>query len=167
MPKSFDLVTATKAYKGELHDFFLDLSKWKKFKSKHKLNWQKTTFSAANKANIPTIRGIYAFTLELIPSQLPAHGYILYVGITGDASSANLQIRYSQYLRNLEKGDGRPRVQLMLENWDGVLQFNFVPLPDRRISLAKIERDFINAVIPPVNYADFSSELTAVRKADF
>jgi len=167
MAKSFDLVNATKRYKGELHEFFLDFSGWRKFKSKHRLDWQKLQFTRANKRIVPPVRGIYAFTIELTPSKLPTHGYILYIGLAGDASASNLKVRYGQYLQDQEKDKGRPKVLFMLKNWAGDLQFNFVPLPDTKVDLAKLESGLLNAIRPPINILDFSSQITAVRKAAF
>lgn len=165
--KHHDLVDFTKKYKGDLYSFFLDLKSWRQFKTRHNLTWQKLRFGAVSHASVPKERGIYAFTVELAPSKLPMHGYILYVGITGDTSDANLYKRYAQYLRQLKNKDGRPRVFTLLENWADDLFFNFVPLPNATVNLAKLEKDLINAVLPPINIKDFSAEITAVRAAAF
>lgn len=165
--KHHDLVKFTKKYKGELHEFFLDMNRWKKFKTRHKLNWQKLRFGQANHSSIPTQRGIYAFTVELSPTKLPGHGYIMYVGITGDESNANLYKRYAQYLRALKNEDGRPAVLYMMKNWRDHLFFNFVPLPDTSIDLHTIETAFINSVIPPVNKRDLEAHIVSAKAAKF
>ncbi|OZI16213.1 hypothetical protein CAL19_16060 [Bordetella genomosp. 7] len=157
----------TKKYKGDLYEFFLDLKRWRKFKTRHNLKWQKLRFGDASHASVPKERGIYAFTVELAPSKLPMHGYILYMGITGDTSSANLYKRYAQYLRQMKNKVGRPRVSMFLENWSDDLFFNFVPLPNPKVDLRKLEDAFLDAVIPPINIKDFSAEITAVRRAAF
>jgi hypothetical protein len=165
--KHHDLVDFTKKYKGNLHEFFLDMKSWKKFKTRFRLDWQKARFEQANLAVIPKERGIYAFTIELASAKLPPHGYILYVGITGDDSDANLYKRYSQYLLNLKNEDGRPAVVYMMKNWSGDLFFNFVPLPNKSVNLEKIESAFINSVMPPINKRDFSAEIRAAKAATF
>lgn len=165
--KHHDLVNFTKKYKGELHEFFLDMGNWKKFKCKYKLPWQKIRFSESTHAAIPHERGIYVFTLELSSCKLPSHGYILYVGITGDGSDQNLYKRYAQYLLNLKNEDGRPAVYYMLKNWANHLFFNFVPLPNRSVDLARIEGAFINSVFPPVNKRDFDATVRAPKAAAF
>ena len=167
MGKHHDLVNFTKKYKSELHGFFLDIRSWRRFRTRYKLNWQKTRFGEASHSLIPKERGIYVFRLELAPGKLPAHGYILYVGITGHDSDANLYLRYAQYLRNLKNQDGRPAVYYMLANWADDLFFNFVPLPDRSIDLEKIESAFINALLPPVNKRDLEAEIRAAKAAAF
>lgn len=165
--KYHDLVSFTKKYKGELHSFFLDMNRWRKFRSRYKLSWEKIRFIPANQHLVPQARGIYAFTLELSPTKLPPHGYILYVGITGDVSSSNLNIRYGQYLSNLRNEDVRPAVLYMMSNWRNDLYFNFIPLPNPRISLEKLEKAFINSVIPPVNKRDLDASIIAVKAAVF
>ncbi|RUW90244.1 hypothetical protein [Mesorhizobium sp. M7A.F.Ca.US.010.02.1.1] len=162
-----DLVNQTKKYKGELHEFSLSMTQWRKFKTKYKLTWQKTRFDEANHVHIPKERGIYAFTVELSPSKLPQHGYILYVGITGDTSAATLHSRYRQYVANLKKEDGRPAVFFMLKNWSGDLFFNYVPLAGSSVDLSKMEKSLLSAVIPPVNKRDIEATITAAKAAAF
>lgn len=162
-----DIFDLTAKYKAGERRFFLDMERWRNFRTRYRLDWQKTRFEAANLATVPEVRGIYAFTLELAPSKLPSHGYILYVGITGDKSAANLRKRCAQYLRHLRDKTGRPRVLNMLHTWQSDLFFNFVPLPNSSIDLAKIERAMLDAIVPPVNDRDMSAEITAARKAAF
>ena len=167
MGKFHDLIDRAQRYKGALHSFFLDLTSWKKFDAGMTLNWQRVKFGPGTRNDVPEERGIYAFTLEVGANNLPSHGYIMYVGITGNKSSANLRGRYSQYLRNLTNEDGRPKVCYMLLNWRDDLIFNFVPIPDKAVDLLAIERSFINSVMPPVNSADFEADIAAPKKAAF
>ena len=162
-----DLVNHTKKFKGELHSFFLDLKSWRKFKCKWKLVWQKVPFGEENHSLVPKVRGIYVFTAELSPSKFPIHGYMLYVGITGDYGKQNLYMRYGDYLSHLKNEDGRPAIFYMLDNWSGDLFFNFAPLPDAKIDLALIERRFINTVIPPINKRDLDATIRASKAAAF
>jgi hypothetical protein len=165
--RPLDIVDQVAKYKAETHGFFLDVDQWKTFSSKHPLLWQKTRFEAANASAIPDERGIYAFTLELHPTQLPAHGYVMYVGITGDKSSSNLRRRFSEYLRELRDAKGRPKVRYMLKKWGKNLFFNFVPVPARAVNLAKLETAMLDAIWPPVNIRDMSADIIATRKAAF
>lgn len=165
--KHHDLVDFTKKYKGDLHEFFLDMKSWKRFKTKADLDWRKTRFGEVGRAAVPHERGIYAFTLELAPAKLPQHGYILYVGITGDDSEANLHKRYNQYLLNLKNEDGRPGVFYMMKNWKDDLFFNFVAIPNKAVDLAVIEKAFINSVMPPVNKQDLEASIRAAKAAAF
>jgi hypothetical protein len=166
--RQVDIVDLVAKYKAEAHSFFLDVDQWKTFSSKHPLQWQKIRFETANAPQIPDQRGIYAFTLELLPTQLPAHGYIMYVGITGDKSPAsNLRTRYSQYLRELRYSKGRPKVRYILRKWGTDLFFNFVPIPARTVNLRRLETAMLNAIWPPGNIRDMSADIMATRKAAF
>ena len=166
--KHHDLINLTKKFKGESHEFFLNLNQWRKFTSTHTLSWAKEKFNPASKIKIPQERGLYIFTIELSPGFLPPHGYIMYAGITGDTSdNRNLRLRFCDYLRQLKKEDGRPAVFYMLKNWSKDLFFNFVSLPDKTIDLALLEQELLQAVIPPINMRDLGAEITAIKKAKF
>lgn len=166
--KHHDLVNLTKKYKGESHEFFLDLNQWRKFNTMHKLAWSKEKFNKPSQKKVPQERGIYVFTVELSSGLLPPHGYIMYAGITGDTSdNRDLRLRFGDYLRQLTNEDGRPAVFYMLKNWSRDLFFNFVSLPDKTIDLAILEQSLLQAIIPPINIRDLGAEITAVQKAKF
>jgi hypothetical protein len=165
---AIDLVKDTKKYKGDLHEFYLSMKAWQKFKTNAKLQWRRVEFNRTNHRDIPRERGIYVFLIEQHTLKLPPHGYILYVGITGDAESqSNLHRRFGEYLRHQERGTGRPAVVYMLGNWAGHLSFYFCSIHNRRTSLSRIETSFINAIMPPVNKRDMDAQITAVRAAAF
>ncbi len=166
--KHHDLVNLTKKFKGDSHEFFLNLNRWRRFNSVHALAWSKEKFNKSSKGKIPQERGLYIFTVELSTGLLPPHGYIMYAGITGDTSdNRDLRVRYGDYLRQLDKEDGRPAVYYMLKNWSKDLFFNYVALPDKKVDLAALEQSLLQAVIPPVNIRDLGAEVTAVKKAKF
>ena len=164
-----DLVRSTKKLKSEFAVFHMDIKRWRRFKSRHKLDWQKVRFDKAGQSAVPQERGIYVFSVELEPSKLPIHGYMMYVGITGhDAVDANLRKRVGQYLGYQRRDSGRrPRMRYMLRNWRSDLFFNFAPLPNLNIDLEKMEQAFISAVIPPVNRTDFDADLAGPVIAAF
>lgn len=165
---AYDIVKTTHRYKAQSHQFFVDVAAWSRFRSRYKLDWSKVPFEDASRKLIPQERGVYVFSFEHDNAKLPAHGYFLYVGITGDGTSAsNLRTRYGQYERQLKNENGREAVLYMLKNWNGHLMFNYVALTDPKIDLAKLEAAFINAVAPPVNKRDFEPALRAARKAAF
>lgn len=89
------------------------------------------------------------------------------VGITGDTSEQDLHKRYARYLLDYRNEEGRPAVYYMLENWWGDLFFNFVPMPNQKVDLARIEKAFINAVMPPINKRDLEARISAPRAAAF
>lgn len=165
--KFVDLIDTTERYKARLYKFFLDFGKWREFQSPIPLLWEKLPFDTASKPKVPRERGLYVFTLELPSLPLPQHGYIMYVGHTGNMSSATLRSRFGQYLDSLRRQDGRSRVYYMLERFNGDLYFSFVPVADRAIDLRKIEMSLINSIAPPVNTGDFDIVMSHARRALF
>lgn len=165
--KLCDVIADTDRYKANLYQFCLDLKAWRQFRSKFQLSWTKLRFEVGSQVMIPKVRGIYAFTLALDSSTLPDHGYILYMGITGDSSHGTLNTRFGQYLGDLKRHDGRPKVYNVLMRWKDDLFFSFVPIPDRRISLRKLESEFLSAVNPPINERDFEARISNYRRAAF
>lgn len=162
--KSKDLIADVDRVLAYTRKFNVDAKRWKGFQSPIALHWSKLRFSEANRSNIPKERGLYAFTLAHEPSGFPSHGFIMYVGITGDTSKATLRSRYGQYLANLRLENGRPKVRGMLKRWDGDLFFNFVPIPDKNVSLTAIEDDLLAAVLPPINETYIKAGLQATLK---
>jgi len=165
--KHHDLVDRTKRFKGELQWFSLGTDQWRSFKTRYKLKWEKARFDTASQATVPRERGVYVFTLEFAGAKLPPHSYVLYVGITGDTSGANLQRRYGQYLRNLRTEAGRPAVVYMMMNWREELYFNYVALPNKNSNLAKLERDLISSMMPPFNKRDIRATIGDAKAATF
>jgi len=167
MGKFHNLVNFTKRYKAEKHSFYMDVASWKKFTSPIALNWTRIAFGEATRTQVPTVRGLYVFTVVAPTLGLPEHGYILYVGETGNTGGATLRFRYGQYLANLNNEDGRPAVFYMMDNWKDDLFFNFVPVPDATIDVKAIQNSFIDALIPPVNKRDIDAKIAAGKAADF
>jgi hypothetical protein len=121
----------------------------------YSLAWQRLRFTDANKAKIPTDRGIYAFMVAVETPLIPSHGYIVYVGITGARAPRSLQERYNDYLRERRLGSKRPRIQTMFELWGDHLDFWFAPCPDPALDLEKLERELNTLIIPPFVEKDF------------
>ena len=167
MGKHHDLVDFTKRFKAEKHSFFMKVASWKTFSSPIPLNWTRVQFGEATRPQIPQVRGIYVFTVEVPNTGLPQHGYILYVGETGNTSKATLRSRYGAYLSDLRKEEGRPAVFYMLKNWENDLFFNFVEVPDTAIDVKAIQDSFIDALIPPINKKDMTAKIRAGKAADF
>lgn len=162
-----DLIADVDHHKANLWSVYLDLKKWREFQSSSDLCWIRHKFNGSNKKYIPKERGIYVFTIALDSSLLPEHGYILYMGITGHEGNSNLYKRYNQYLGDLNRKSGRPKVYNMLARWNGDLFFSYVPIQDKRISLKKIETDFLSAIRPPVNERDFKANISSAKRAAF
>jgi hypothetical protein len=167
MGKHHDLVNFTKRFKAEKHSFFMDVASWKTFAPPIPLTWSRVPFGVKSQPKIPQVRGVYVFTVEVPGIGLPQHGYILYVGETGNTSEATLRSRYGAYLGYLRNEDGRPAVFYMLKNWENALIFNFVEVPDTSVDVKAIQDSFIDALIPPINKKDMKATIKAGKAAEF
>ncbi|MEA9589194.1 hypothetical protein VC279_19925 [Xanthomonas sp. WHRI 10064A] len=165
MKYKFDLVEATKRFKAEVESVFMDFDSWKTFKTNYGLTWKRVKFEKGNVNNVPDVRGIYIFTLQVDENELPIHGYIWYMGIAGHRSAHTLRKRYGNYIYDQRSPAWkRPKVRYMLQKWKEDLYFNFVEL-DTGVNLKTIESAFLNAIIPPANLADINATISMPRKA--
>lgn len=165
MTSPLDLVKNADELRSELYPVHLSTARWRQFVSPQPLLWKKMSFSAANRTQVPKARGIYAFSLELPDHNLPAHGYILYVGIAGNTGGATLQSRYSQYLGEMKRRKARPKVVYMMAKWPRDLVYNYVEIPDTKVNLRVLETSLVDAIFPYVNKRDFSAKIQKARDA--
>jgi hypothetical protein len=162
-----DFVRSVNIVKSYKLPFIINPKQLENFSTVVDLDWKKVEFLTKNKTQIPKERGIYAFILEHNEkSKLPNHGYVLYVGISGDNSRYTLNARYGDYIRD-KKEKKRPSIHYMLNNWKKCLYFHYAIVTDRRISLNKMEKDMSDALMPPFSKKDFSAEIRDITKAAF
>lgn len=165
MSSPHDLVNNRKLMKGDSYALNLSTTRWRQFSTPQPLTWKRLPFSKANRNQIPKARGIYAFSLEVSDHNLPLHSYILYVGITGDASKATLHSRYGQYLTEVNRTRARLKIVYMMTEWAADLVFNFAEIPDTNVNLGKLETSLLDALLPIVNSRDFSASIQQARDA--
>lgn len=137
--------------------FILLPEQWNALRLPIDLRWESIKFNDSNKIKIPDVRGIYAFVVKQDHTSLPIHGYITYVGLTGDTRERTLKMRYQEYL-GYQKRPKRPLVHVMLNRWKDNLYFNYVEIPNKLQRLNVIETALLDALIPPYNEDDFSGE---------
>lgn len=153
-----DFARSVRELKSHKLEFCLRPASWRSFRVPPVLRWKEVKFEPASRTLIPQSRGVYAFIAQPEGPGLPPHGYLMYVGITGDATSRTLRTRYGDYLVE-QKVLKRANIHFMLKNWAGHLRFSFAPVLDRRYSLRSLEKKLCDALIPPFNSNDFSAEL--------
>jgi hypothetical protein len=128
--------------------------------------WDEVKFEDSSRSLIPDERGIYAFTIHSSRPGLPKHGYIMYVGITGDNSSKTLRKRFKDYIQAEEAIIvKRPKVRKLLKKWAEVLYFQYVSITDESIDLHDIEQRLNDLFQSPSVTQDFSAEVRAARRA--
>lgn len=162
--KHHDLILNRDLHVAATRSFYLDIEKWKTLTPPVPLVWHRVRFNVKSRFSIPWKRGIYMFGLVLEPSPFPSHGYLMYVGISGDTSGGTLRRRFSEYLAQYRNANGRAKVFEMMARWHGDLFFNYAVLDDG-VDLKVLEKSFIKALRPPVNTADFEFDTAAAIKA--
>jgi len=141
--------------------FTLSPPLWHSFQPAPALSWQCVKFGKSTANQVPKVRGIYAFVIQFQdhdapPIVLPSHGYITYVGITGQRSSRRtLRDRYGDYLQEKERPK-RVQIGFMLNNWPDDLYFHFAKV-DAAVDLAGLETALNDAIMPPYGTNDFSA----------
>lgn len=114
------------------------------------LSWNSVKFEPGQKQHVPTDPGLYAFVVRIPYLGLPAHGWVMYIGQTGDGNShKTLRQRFGEYLHNKKTGKRRPKIFYLLNAWDGHLEFFYAPLPDRKSELVNLETNLLGAFRPP------------------
>lgn len=128
------------------------------------LEWNSLQFNEDNKKGVPEDRGVYAFVVQHNDNNLPCHGYITYVGITGNESKErNLNKRYKDYLRD-QKKPKRIHIHEMLTKWKDCIYFYYAAIEDRDIDLSDVEKKLNDAIIPPYSKNDFTAKVKQAKK---
>lgn len=88
--------------------------------------------------------GIYVFVVK--PNIIPdTHLYVMYIGRARHTASQNLRKRCKEYYN-----ESRPKVKRLLRHWWKYLYIRYLPLEDNDL-IDRIEKELINAIIPPCN----------------
>lgn len=130
-----------------------------------RLNWQVVQFRCDEISRLPEEPGLYAFVARIPFEGLPLHGWVMYIGQTGDGNSgATLRRRFRQYLR--DKGvSERPAIYYMLNAWDDCLEFFYAPEPSRKDELKELETRLLGAFRPPFSDRTYPAAFMSPRHA--
>ena len=120
----FDLIHEVKGAGIYERKFLLWREQWDKYHSSISLNWKCVKFERENRTQIPNSKGIYAFFVEPRIADFPSHGYLMYIGESGQDSNRNLRERFTDYFSE-KKGVNRATIEYMLNLWAGYLYFYY------------------------------------------
>ena len=125
------------------------------------LNWVQLRFSKANVKKIALKPGVYAFVVGDDDTNLPSHGYVLYIGQTGaKAHDRTLRDRAKEYLAEKKNPNSkRIAIREFLNKWQRCLFFHFAPVDPLVTDLLSIETKLNDALLPPYSSQDFSPEV--------
>ena len=158
-----DLIKQTDELRSFRKSFILSPIQWDKLNLSIKIKWQIVKFNANNINLIPEVRGIYCFMIRREHEYLPTHGYITYIGITGDKNNRTLRTRYKDYVREKTRPK-RVKIHELLNKWEDDLFFYFWEVSDKSIALGAIESSLLFSLIPPLNEKDFPGEFGKIVK---
>ncbi len=134
-----DLVRQVDDIKMDKQAFLLSPRRWRTSRVQIPLAWTTVKFEEANRQYVPAIRGVYAFIVQHANGHFPPHGYIMYIGITGDVGEdRTLHDRYYDYLRE-KKRQKRAKVAYMLNKYADDLYFCYATITDPAFDLGKLE----------------------------
>ena len=141
--------------------FLMWTTQWDNYPNPIALNWKCVKFEKGNKNQIPSEKGIYAFFVEPRIANFPSHGYLMYIGQTGQDSNHNLRKRFGNYIN---KGEGKKRrgIKFMLNTWKSYLYFYYVEVDPDQINLEQLEQILLDTFIPPFVKRGFSVKIKAV-----
>lgn len=141
-------------------EFLLWKTQWDNYPNPIPLNWKCVKFEKGNRSQIPCRKGIYAFFVEPRIANFPSHGYLMYIGQTGQNSKHNLRKRFGNYLSKSESKKRRS-IKYMLNKWKGYLYFYYVEIDPNQINLKQLERTLLDTFTPPFVKKGFSAKIKA------
>jgi hypothetical protein len=128
--------------------------------------WERVRFNEANKVSVPDSPGLYAFFIEPELADFPNHAYLMYIGKAGDKSRNTLRKRFMQYFQDKKRFDAaRPKINKLLNNWDGHLYFYFHEITDSSMDIAKLEKLLLDTFLPSCNKNGFSVWISKILNA--
>jgi hypothetical protein len=129
------------------------------------LVWKRVKFNPNNRKHVPNIRGVYAFIVSGAHVSLPPHGFVMYIGQSGEGKPGRtLRLRYADYLAE-QKVQKRPGVHFMLTAWKACIDFCYAEVPDPLVNIKDLEMALNDAMFPPYSTQDFTAEIRDVKKA--
>jgi hypothetical protein len=155
----------------ELQDYTQDVRLWKRQWTNNStllppLNWTRVRFSEASKNSVPDSQGLYAFFIEPELANFPNHAYLMYIGKAGDRSKNTLRKRFTHYFQEKKRFDAaRPKINKLLNNWDGYLYFYFHEVTDSATDIAKLETLLLDTFLPVCNKNSYSGEISKLLRA--
>src|ERR1035441_5109622 len=152
-----DLVKLVDRLKKDREEFWLSKTQWKRSQVPKTLAWNSVRFRKSESPAIPTSRGVYAFLIKFTKDGIPPHGYLVYVGETGQGSLETLRSRSVSFVSELQSPERA--VHYVLCKYENHLYFLYSPVLDKRRNLKTIESSLCDTLVPPYNVKDFSVDI--------
>ena len=157
----YDFIAEVKDPSVYKRAFLLWKTQWDNYPDPIPLDWKCVKFEASYRTQIPRSKGIYAFFVEPRIANFPSHGYLMYIGETGQDSNHNLRKRFADYLSE-KKGTKRRSIEYMLNLWEGYLYFYYAEVDPNQINLKELEQILLDTFIPPFVKQGFSGKIKEI-----
>lgn len=119
--------------------------------------WHTCRFESSSRSSVPDHSGVYTFLIQPEICGHPACSYLMYVG-----KAKSLQSRFGNYLSEMRRETGRPRIVRLLNKYPQNTWFCFTLVAWDEVS--KVEDMLIETYIPPCN-DKFPAYIARVLKA--
>ena len=159
----FDLIHEVKSAGAYQCEFLLWRHQWDNYPNLIPLEWKCVKFERENRTQIPNSKGIYAFFVEPQIANFPSHGYLMYIGESGQDSNRNLRKRFGDYFSE-KKGANRVTIEYMLNLWEGYLYFYYAEVDLNQMDLKELEKILLDTFTPPFSERGFSAKIKDVVK---
>jgi len=143
-----DLVTANIAAKAHRVQTLMFPEFWSEYASPLNLTWNRIKFGESPTVLPDDKIGVYCFVIESGIANLTFCGILAYVG----RARNSFRERYSDYLTEKSDPSGRPKVVMMLNQWENHLGYYYAILSTKDECTAE-ERRLLAAFVPPFSPA--------------
>lgn len=145
-----DLIGEQDEVKAHGHTFYLWPKLWQEYveDSGHIFSWNERKFLDSEASNIPNEPGLYTFVIQPGIANHPLNSYIMYIGKT----NRTLRHRFKEYLREMQRETGRPKIVRMLNKYPDNIFFCYTIVQESTSELIDKERALMTAWLPPGNW---------------
>lgn len=135
---------------------------WREYDRTHgyQFTWVESRFLANGANNVPEEPGLYTFLIQPNIANHPANSYLMYIGMT-----KKLRNRYKDYLKEMRRETGRPRIVNLLNKYPDNTIFCYTVVHDNPAALKALERAFKDALVPPCNPGELSVRVRRIVEA--
>lgn len=144
----YDLIRQQDEAAAHRVQFVLWPKLWSDFSSKKmpRFRWEVYPFQPEFTTKIPKKAGIYSFLVQPGIALHPSCSYLVYIGKT----SRQLRARFREYLTEMTREIGRPKIIRLLNKYTGHIYFCCSPLSNIK-SVTRVENALLGAFVPPFN----------------
>ena len=158
-----DLIAEQDEAKSFEYRFILWPKSWKEYINNfgHHFVWRERKFLASEVTNIPRKPGLYTFVVKPAIANHPSSSYVMYIGKT----SRTLRKRFSEYLHEMNRETGRPKIVRVLNKYPDNVYFCYTVLEKNDNEIRNKEEALIVGWLPPGNWPKLPARVRRIVEA--